>query len=286
MMPGGRGKELVELTEKPLVSVVIPTYNRAWAVCAAIDSVLAQDYPAVELIVVDDGSTDGTEELLAAYSTNIIHIRQENKGVAAARNRGVAAAHGPLIAFLDSDDYWLPRKLTAQAAFFHSRPEALICQTQEYWIRNGRRVNPRRRHEKPQGDIFVPSLALCLVSPSAVMLRKKLLDEVGGFDEALPACEDYDLWLRVSCRYPVYLIDTPLIVKQGGHADQLSRQPGLDRYRIAAIEKLLAENRLSAGQYRAAAAVFREKCRIYGAGCIKRGKNAEAAYYQELAGRY
>ncbi len=285
-MPGAKGKELVEMTEKPLVSVVIPTYNRAWAVCAAIDSVMAQDYPAVEIIVVDDGSTDGTEELLAAYSTNIIHIRQENKGVAAARNRGIAAANGPLIAFLDSDDYWLPRKLSAQAAFFHSRPEALICQTQEYWLRNGRRVNPRRRHEKPQGDIFMPSLALCLVSPSAVMLRKELLDEVGGFDEALPACEDYDLWLRVSCRHPVYLIDTPLIVKQGGHADQLSRQAGLDRYRIAAIEKLLAENRLTAGQYRSAAAVLREKCRIYAAGCIKRGKSAEAAYYEELAGRY
>ncbi len=274
------------LTGKSLVSVVIPTYNRAWAVHAAIDSVLAQDYPAFEIIVVDDGSTDKTEALLEGYQDRIVRIRQANRGVAAARNRGIAAAQGPLIAFLDSDDYWLPQKLSAQAAFFHSHPKALICQTQEYWIRNGRRVNPRRRHKKLQGDIFIPSLALCLVSPSAVMLRKELLDEVGGFDQALPACEDYDLWLRVSCRYPVYLIDRPLIVKQGGHKDQLSRQPGLDRYRIAAIEKLLAGNRLSIGQYRAAAAVLIQKSRIYGAGCLKRGKSAEAAYYQELAGRY
>jgi len=276
----------MKLTDTPLITVVIPTYNRAWALQTAIDSVLAQDYPEFELIVVDDGSTDATAELLAAYNRHIIAIRQENKGVAAARNRGLAAAKGHLIAFLDSDDYWLPLKLSAQAAFFNAHPEALICQSQEIWIRNGGRVNPRRRHVKPQGDIFIPSLSLCLVSPSAVMVRKALLDKVGGFDETLPACEDYDLWLRVSCRYPVYLIDTPFVVKQGGHADQLSRQPGLDRYRIAAIEKVMAENRLSPEQFEAAAAVLRQKSRIYADGCVKRGKLTEADYYQKLAKRY
>jgi len=172
-----------------------------------------------------------------------------------------------------------------QAAFFDARPDARICQTQEIWIRNGRRVNPGRRHQKPAGDIFVPSLSLCLVSPSAVMLEKSLFEEMGGFDEALPACEDYDLWLRVSARWPVHLIDRPLVVKTGGHPDQLSARPGLDRYRIRAIDRILRTEPLSAERRRAARAVLTEKCRIYAAGCRKRGKIEDAAYYEGLAVR-
>jgi glycosyltransferase involved in cell wall biosynthesis len=202
--------------------------------------------------------------------------------VSAARNRGAAQAAGDLLAFLDSDDYWYPRKLGAQAAFFDAHPRARICQTQEVWIRNGRRVNPGRRHQKPAGDIFIPSLSLCLVSPSAVMLKKSLLDEMGGFDEALPACEDYDLWLRVSARCPVHLIDRPLVVKTGGHSDQLSARPGLDRYRIRAIDRILRTEPLSDERRRAARAVLKEKCRIYAAGCRKRGKTADAVYYEGL----
>jgi len=269
-----------------LVSVIIPTFNRAWAVGKAIDSVLSQDYPNVELIVVDDGSGDQTWPLLSAYKETLLPIHQSNQGVSAARNRGIAAAAGDLIAFLDSDDYWLPGKVSEQVAFFKSHPNALICQTEEIWIRNGRRVNPRRRHQKAAGDIFIPSLALCLVSPSAVMVKKALFTEIGGFDEDLPACEDYDLWLRVSCRYPVHLIEKPLIVKQGGHADQLSRQPGLDKYRIAAIEKILTDRSVRDEKYRAAVKVLKQKCEIYAAGCEKRGKNAEADYYWGLAQKY
>ena len=273
-------------SQAPLVSVIIPTFNRAWAVGSAIDSVLAQNYPNFELIVVDDGSIDHTPALLSVYKDAVLPIYQPNKGVSAARNRGIAAAAGDLIAFLDSDDYWLKGKLSEQVAFFQSHPDAVICQTEEIWIRNGRRVNPRRRHQKPSGDIFMPSLALCLVSPSAVMVKRALFAEIGGFDERLPACEDYDLWLRVSARYPVHLIDKPLIVKQGGHSDQLSRQPGLDKYRIAAIEKMLAGRSLTEEQYRAAAKALAEKCAIYAAGCRKRGKNGEADEYWRLARKY
>jgi len=274
------------IIEPPRVSVIIPTFNRAWAVGKAIDSVLAQDYPNVELIVVDDGSSDQTGALLSAYKGALLPIHQPNQGVSAARNRGVAAAAGDLIAFLDSDDYWLPGKLSEQVAFFNAHPAALICQTEEIWIRNGRRVNPRRRHQKAAGDIFIPSLALCLVSPSAVMVKKALFTEIGGFDEDLPACEDYDLWLRVSSRYPVHLIEKPLIVKQGGHSDQLSRQPGLDKYRISAIEKMLASRSLTEEQYYAAVKALEEKSEIYAAGCRKRGKNAEADYYWGLSQQY
>lgn len=271
---------------QPKVSVIIPTYNRADRLKTAIDSVLGQTYPFFELIVVDDGSTDGTPDLLATIRHPIRVIRQENTGVSAARNRGIQTASGELIAFLDSDDYWLPDKLAAQVAFFNDHPQAVICQTEETWIRNGRRVNPKLRHRKYPGMIFEKSLPLCLISPSAVMMRKSLLDEVGLFDESLPACEDYDLWLRITWKYPVGLIETPLIVKQGGHPDQLSRMAELDRYRIQAIVKILERDCLSPAQHKAALATLAEKCTIYVNGCRKRGRADEAAAYLGLVKRF
>jgi glycosyltransferase involved in cell wall biosynthesis len=270
----------------PLVSVVIPTYNRGWILKEAIDSVLAQDFGDYELIVVDDGSTDGTFSLLDSYGGTILVIRQENRGVSAARNRGIAAASGRCIAFLDSDDLWLPGKLGVQFDFFLRNPDASICQTEEIWIRDGLRVNPGNRHRKASGMFFERSLALCLVSPSAVMIRKSLFGEVGLFDESLPACEDYDLWLRIGASHPIFLIDDPLVVKRGGHPDQLSRAPGLDRYRIQSLVKLLESGRLSKDQHAAAARTLVEKCAVYGNGCIKRGKPEEAARYELLARRY
>lgn len=274
------------MTPKPRVSVIIPTFNRAWALQRAVDSVLAQNYPDVELIVVDDGSTDKTPALLNAYGSSVRVIRRENQGVSAARNTGIRAASGALIALLDSDDEWLPEKLSRQVAFMAENPELLICQTEEIWIRNGVRVNPKRKHRKRSGMIFEPSLALCLVSPSAVMMRRELFDRVGYFDESLPACEDYDLWLRVGSRFPVGLLDDALIVKHGGHDDQLSAEPGLDRYRIASIRKLLDEGELTPDQESASRKMLRRKCRIYATGCRKRGKEDEAAAYEALMDRY
>jgi len=270
----------------PAVSVIIPTFNRRHLVREAVDSVLAQDFGDTELIVVDDGSTDATAEALAVYGRRIRLIRQSNRGVSAARNAGIRAAGAPLIALLDSDDLWLAGKLVIQTAFFQANPDALICQTEEIWMRNGLRVNPRKKHRKPSGDIFECSLELCLVSPSAVMMRRRLLDEVGLFDESLPACEDYDLWLRVACRHPVYLIDDPLIVKRGGHADQLSRHPGLDRYRIRSLAKLLENGLLDPARDAAARRVLQKKCAIYVQGCLKRGKVEEARRYGEIAAKY
>lgn len=278
--------EFMKPTPSPQVSVIIPTYNRADMVGEAIESVLNQDFSAFELIVIDDGSTDQTPDLLRSYGHRIIAIRRENKGVSAARNLGISHASGELIAFLDSDDLWLPGKLTAQVDFFRLNPASLICQTQEIWTRNGRRVNPKHRHEKRSGMIFEPSLALCLVSPSAVMIRRSLFDFVGRFDENLPACEDYDLWLRIGRRFPIHLIDRPLIVKRGGHEDQLSQAPGLDKFRIASLQNLIDSGTLDSDQEQAARRMLQKKCRIYANGCRKRNRIPEADYFQTLGERY
>jgi len=271
---------------KPLVTVIIPTFNRGWIVKEAIDSVLEQDFSDYELIVVDDGSDDNTPAILKAYGKKIIVLHQPNKGVSAARNHGLAAASGRLIAFLDSDDLWLPRKLSAQVKFFKDHPDAVVNQTQEHWIRDGVRVNPKKKHHKFSGMIFEKSLALCLVSPSAVMIQKSLFGTVGVFDEHLPACEDYDLWLRISCRYPVHLIETALIIKRGGHADQLSKAPGLDKYRIQSLVKIIDSDLLAPRQYQAALITLKEKCEVYAGGCRKRGREEEAKYYHLLAEKY
>jgi len=269
----------------PLVSVIIPTYNRGWTLAEAVESVLAQDYKDFELIVVNDGSTDDTKNILAVYE-GITVLDQTNQGVSAARNNGVAHSRGTYVAFLDSDDLWLPQKLTVQVDFFRKTPEVLICQTQETWVRNGRRVNPGKRHQKQSGMFFERSLELCLVSPSAVMMKKAFFEEMGGFDESLPACEDYDLWLRINAKYPIYLIDQSLIVKRGGHNDQLSANPGLDKYRIASIRKLMDSHSLSSDQAAVALEVMKRQCRIYADGCRKRGRMDEAGFYENLIQRH
>ena len=266
------------------VSVIIPTFNRADKVVRAISSVLAQTFSDYEIIVVDDGSGDPTALSLQQFGKKIKLItHSENKGVSASRNTGIRTAKSNLIALLDSDDHWLPEKLKVQVEFFKENPDAVACQTGEIWVRNNRRVNPRKKHIKPSGNIFESSLKLCLVSPSAIMLRRSLLDKVGLFDEGFPVCEDYDLWLRISCRYPVYLINQNLIIKEGGHKDQLSSSlKGMDRFRIKSMIKLLEEQSLNENQKRAVLKELKEKCRIYGEGCLKRGKEEEGNYYLEL----
>ena len=268
----------------PRVSVIIPTFNRAQKVVRAIESVLNQSIKDFEIIVVDDGSTDNTNQALARYMSAIKYIRQPvNRGVSSARNIGIKSSTAPWIAFLDSDDYWLNDKLYVQMEFVDSNSGTVACQTEEIWIRNGRRVNPKNKHKKPSENIFKESLKLCLVSPSAVALKRSLFEEVGLFDETFPAAEDYDLWLRISCRYPIYLIDKGLVVKEGGHADQLSRRfSGMDRFRIMAIVKLIKSGILSPDQKRAAMEELSIKCMIYGEGCIKRGKMEEGDLYLSL----
>jgi glycosyltransferase involved in cell wall biosynthesis len=255
-------------------------------VVEAVRSVLSQTFTDFELIVVDDGSTDGTGEALAALEGPVRVIRRENGGVSAARNSGIEASCADLLAFLDSDDLWLPGKLAVQTGFMDVFPGAALCHTEETWFRNGRRVNPRARHAKARGQDFSRLLRDCLISPSAVMIRRDVLIQAGGFDESLPACEDYALWLALAARHHIHLIDSPLVVKRGGHRDQLSRTvPALDRYRIRALEKLL-DTPLGEKEETEVRRVLAEKCRIVAGGCRRRGNSAEARRYRALAGEY
>jgi glycosyltransferase involved in cell wall biosynthesis len=269
------------------ISVVIPTYNRAHTLPLALDSVLSQTMPAQEVIVVDDGSRDDTAALVRKSYPQVRYLRQSNGGVSRARNRGIAAAQEEWIAFLDSDDAWLPTKLAAQRTALREHPNTRLCHTEEIWIRRGRRVNQMDKHAKSGGFIFRACLPRCVISPSASILHRSLIEEVGSFDEALPACEDYDLWLRICATEPVAFVPTLQIEKYGGHEDQLSQQYwGMDRFRIQALEKIIGSGRLDAGNQAAARKTLVRKARVLATGARKRGKPERAAYYESKQAKY
>ncbi len=266
------------------VSVIIPTYNRGQRLKKAIDSVLAQTHQDFELIVVDDGSDDNTAGLIGNYNSDILYIRQENRGPAAARNRGIEKARYNILAFLDSDDWFAENKLATQIKAMGQKPSCLISHTNEIWYRNGRILNQKRKHKKNSGDIFKQSLELCAVGMSTVMMRREIFERYGLFDEDLPCCEDYDLWLRVSAEQEFLLVEEPLTLKDGGRDDQVSTiyRTGMDKFRIQAIMKILVSGRLTEEQAGIARRELERKCRIYGTGCIKHGRVEEGQYYLNL----
>lgn len=272
----------------PKVSAIIPTYNRLPMLKKAVDSVLNQDFEDFELIVVDDGSTDGTGEAMKQFGGRVKLIQHsENKGVSAARNEGILHSKGKYIAFLDSDDLWIKEKLKIQVAFLDDNPQYPLCYTDEIWIRRGKRVNPRFKHAKYSGWIFEKCLPLCMISPSSAMMRKTLFPKVGLFDEALPVCEDYDFWLRISARFPIFFINRRLIIKLGGHPDQLSQRSwGNDCYRVIALEKLLSEPYITSEERGMILEEMKRKCQILSTGFFKRGNEVEGRHYQEMMRRY
>jgi len=262
------------------ISVIIPTYNRAHTLGQAIESVLAQSLPPTEIIIVDDGSTDGTAELIQNSFPSCCYLYQQNQGVSSARNNGISNATGEWLALLDSDDEWMPDKLATQTSAIEANPGIKLCHTEEIWIRNGKRINQMKKHAKAGGWIFQHCLPLCAISPSSVIIHRSLFDEVGLFDETLPACEDYDLWLRICAFHPTLFIETPQIIKHGGHEDQLSRQHwGMDRFRIQALEKIIAHPKLSLADQVAAAETLITKTGILAQGALKRGKKEQAQIY-------
>ena len=232
-----------------------------------------QTYEPFEIIVIDDGSTDDTQAWLVDNFPFVDYIYQDNSGVSAARNRGIKRAKGSWIAFLDSDDEWLPKKLEKQIQLVRDTPGMLFCHTNEIWIRNGVRVNQMKKHQKYGGNIFEKCLDICRVSPSSAMIKKEVFDSIGFFDESLKVCEDYDLWLRITSRLPVSFLDQPLIIKYGGHSDQLSRvNGGIEHYRIMSLEKILSSLILTEHQSRHAREMLVYKLNIYVNGLKKRDK--------------
>ena len=277
--------------KKKKISIIMPSYNYAWCIKQAIDSVLRQDYKNWELIIVDDGSDDKTKELVLSFSDERIrYFFQENRGVSSARNKGVIESRGDWIAFLDSDDCWKEKKLEKQLKFMENI-SSIISHTQELWYRRGKILNQKKKHRKCAGKLFEKSLEMCSIGISTVMMRKSLFDDVGLFDESLPACEDYDMWLRVTSKYSVNLLDEELTVKDGGRSDQLSQRiPMLDRFRIQAIIKLLEADALNRDQGTFAIKALQKKCGIYIDGCRKHGREEEAIKYEkmleEMLGKY
>lgn len=268
------------------LSVIIPTYNRAGFLEEALQSVLNQTYFASihrdewELIVIDDGSTDSTRQCVHRIGSGVDYHFMPHRGVSAARNRGLSLAEGEFIAFLDSDDLWKPDKIDEQMTYMRSHPEAVVCCTEETWIRNGKFVNPKKKHRKFSGMIFDKVLPLCLLSLSSALFRKRVFKEIGIFDETLPACEDYDLGIRMAAHYPMAFLRKPLIIKRGGHEDQLSsRYWGMDRFRVQALEKALMSG-MNAEQKRLVERQLMKKYQVLINGAEKRGKHCRAKAYR------
>jgi len=258
-----------------LISVIIPTYNRAAFIARAIDSVLAQTHKADEIIVVDDGSTDTTQEILAGYHDSIQIITQTNHGVSSARNSGIKAAKGRWICLLDSDDVWHPAKLERQKAYHDKHPSCKISHTQEQWIRNGKKIRQKAYHDKPQGWCFDENLCFCKIAPSTIMIEKEVFAKVGLFDERLKVCEDYDLWLRILRHFRLGLVDEVLTTKYAGHENQLSFTTAMmDSYRI---EALLKHKDLPLVQEE-----IKKKCLIMIAGAKKRENWKIVQVYERL----
>ena len=264
------------------ISVVIPVFNRKQLIERSINSVINQTYPPDEIIVIDDGSIDGTYDLIKNNYPQVILIHQENKGVSAARNVGITIAKGKWIAFLDSDDEWFPEKLEEQINYLKINNTYKICHTDEIWIRNQVRVNPMKKHKKYGGKIYNKCLPLCVLSPSSIIIHKEIFDDVGLFDEKLPVCEDYDMWLRICYKYEVLFLNQKLIYKYGGHDDQLSKKYwGMDRYRVIALEKMIHNKSLSNIEKIATINMGIEKIKILYKGYIKHDHKKEAQEMSE-----
>lgn len=234
-----------------LIDVIIPTFNRALVMTRAIDSVLAQTYKNFFLHIVDDGSTDDTQAVLEKYKNHpqVKIYYQDNSGVSAARNLAAFAGQGLWISFLDSDDEWMPTKLETQMKYLTKHPDYRFLHSEELWIRNGTRVNPKVKHLKSNDNVFMRSLDFCIISPSTVILKRELFLDHQGFDNNFIVCEDYDLWLKILLTENIAFISTPLIKKHGGHADQLSTKfVAMDYWRIKSLVNLFKSPRASANQ--------------------------------------
>ena len=255
------------------IAVIIPTYNRCDLLKRAINSVIKQTITPKEIIIVDNGSTDQTYQMVSSLFPEINYFIEKKRGVSAARNKGILESKSKWIAFLDSDDAWKPTKLEKQMEFStFNQDKYRIIHTDETWYRNKKFLNQLKKHKKSGGNIFKNSLQLCCISPSSVVLKKQIFEEYGLFDENLEVCEDYDMWIRITSKEEVGFLDSPLVLKYGGHSDQLSKKFwGMDRFRIRSLEKNLKNEHFSKSQKINVLDTLIEKLTIVSDGALKRG---------------
>lgn len=280
----------------PHISVLIPTFNRADVLLRAVQSVLNQTHRDLECLVIDDGSQDHTQEVLEPLLSGsqkddrlFCHYLKENKGVSHARNYGFHQSKGEWIALLDSDDEWLPHRLEAQLSLAADNPELPLIHGEELWVRRGKRVNPKKIHQKSGGDIFNRCLHLCLISPSATMMKRSLYQQMEGFREDYPVCEDYELWLRITRKYQVGFVEEPIIIKYGGHEDQLSaRYKAMDFWRVKAMDEVFDRysDDLREDQTTELLSVLKKKCDILKAGYLKHNNLEDLPFIEELLNKY
>ena len=245
----------------PSVSIIIPVFDRIQPLERALESLQKQTVQDFDVIVVDDHSTDDIFSVTKKYGVR--YLNTKGKGVSAARNTGIGSSESDLIAFLDSDDEWLPHKLELQVQHLSLNPNCSIVHTNELWIRNGQPVNQSLKHQKKGGRIFSQCTELCLIAPSSVLVRRSLLNKVGLFDESFPVCEDFDLWLRMTAIEDIGFISEPLVIKHGGHKDQLSMQfHSMDLWRVRALGKHLKNANLAVNEKLTLHTSLKKKCEI------------------------
>jgi len=277
-------------TGVPLISVIIPVYNRFEMAKEAVASVLGQTYRNFELIIVDDGSTDMTSLLPTYYDdeVRIKYIKIKHSGMPGhVRNMGVEISVGKYLAFLDSDDLWMNNKLEKQIEFLEKNSAYRVVHTREAWVRSGKIISQAGFRHKRSGDIFLDALEKCIIGPSTVLLETDLYKELGGFRDDLEIAEDYELWLRLTDPNTIGYIDEPLITKRAGHVGQLSEKYGqIEIFRIRGLQKLVEQNFFSLENQKLAEQELAKKCRIYAAGCRKRNKTEEAELHESIAAKY
>ncbi len=294
----------------PLFSVIIPFYQREDLLLEALQSALNQSCKEYEIILINDGTphiSDKLQRCIADYPV-IRYVEQPHSGFpGAVRNRGVAHATGEWLAFLDSDDLWVPHKLerckayingagsTAMSAgtdstalHLHNLPKVYpLIHSREEWIRNGERVSQRKQKHAREGDIFFDALKKCIIGPSTTVMRRDIFLELGGFREDIEIAEDYELWLRYCDRYKVSYIEEPLVIKRAGPWEQLStKYQEIEIFRIHALKELVDREIFTKDHQQEASQELARKCHIYGMGAEKRGDQHRADTYYSLANRY
>ena len=275
---------------QPLVSVIIPVYNRFEMAKEAISSVIGQTYKDLEIIIVDDGSIDMTSTLAVYFGDDprVKYLKINHSGMPGfVRNRGVELSKGKYLAFLDSDDLWMDKKVEKQIKYLETNSKYKVVHTREAWIRNGKTISQAGFKHRRFGNIFPDALEKCIIGPSTVLLEKELYRSLGGFRNDLEIAEDYELWLKLSNSNDVAYIDEALITKRAGHIGQLSEKYGqIEIFRIRGLKELVEQHYFSLENQKLAELELAKKCKIYAAGCRKRKKVDEANLHESIAIKY